>query len=185
MALSDSGSPLTAASLRLYWEILRLRKGAEDLPVSPSLLLATIGLVVAAGLLIVQLAPEPGSHSAAVLAIDTTVMLLWGRIVLQAVRRPERYLQTMTAIFGVQLVLQPLLAPIAWFYARYSADPNLGFIAVSLLMMIKLWALVAEIRIVRSATGWTTFPCVLAAICQEMVTLMIAIALFPDLLKQD
>jgi hypothetical protein len=181
--LSDSGSQLSVRSLRLYWDILRLRKGPEDLPVSLSLLVATVVLRIAAGLIIARLVPEPDAHSMALVCIDTGVVLLWGRVLLHAAGRPERYLQTLSAVFGCELVLQPLLAPAAWFYAVYGKEPNFGLLAVMVLFALELWALVAVVRVLRSATGWATFICVAVAISQELVTLMVAFALMPDLAR--
>jgi hypothetical protein len=111
------------------------------------------------------------------------VILLWGAALLQTVGRPERFLQTMTAVFGCQLVLQPLLAPAAWAMEYYNKDPGWSLPAALLFTALGVWGLIALARVLRSATGWSNFICALLVISQGLVTYLIAFALFPDLRK--
>jgi hypothetical protein len=183
--LSDSGSQLTLGNLRLYWDILRLRRGAEDLPVSLVLLAMTVAARVACGVLIAETSPQPETHASALVLIDSAVTLFWGWALLRVAGRPERFAQMMCAVFGVELVLQPLLAPAAWFYAVYAKDPTTGPLAMLALSALGIWALVAVVRVVRGATGWPAFACVALAIGQELITMLLAVMVFPDLLPRQ
>ena len=171
-------------TLRLYWDILRFRRGPEDLPVSLSLLFGTVAARLIIGVLVFENTPDAGEHNTALLLLDAAVLLLWGRMLLQIAGRPERYLQTMTAVFGCELVLQPLQAPATWFYGMHAADPNLGAVALLLVYAIGVWALIVFVRILRAATGWPVLGCVAAAFGQEMLTLLIGVMLFPDLIPK-
>lgn len=182
--MSDSGSNLNAANLRRYWDMLRFRGGPEHLPVSFALLAGTVVARVLLGVLISEALPQQDAHGTALVLIDAVVVLLWGALVLRLAGVPERYQQTLSAVFGVELVLQPLLAPAAWFYGTYSSDPSLGGVALLLVYALGVWALVALVRILRAATGWPILACVGMALFQEMVTMLVAILLFPDLLPQ-
>lgn len=182
--MSDSRSQFGLGTLRLYWDILRLRRGPEDLPVSAALLLATVVARVAVGLGLSAISPEPERHALALIVIDTFVLLFWGRALLHLARRPERYLQTMTAVFGCKLLLQVLLAPVSWFYVTYSKDPNLGAVAALLVAAFGVWALVVNVRILRSATDWPVLGCVGAAILPELLTTLVAVSMFPELMPK-
>jgi hypothetical protein len=192
--LSDSPTKSIAAALALFWDIACLRRGPEELPVSSAWLLATIvsqgvlGLAIAG--MLPPIPPKPGmqDHSLAWLAIDVTVALLWGRAILQAVGRPERFRQMMTAVFGVQLVLQPALVTAYWFAGYLEKSSGWILPAVLLATALSVWTLLALARVLRSATGWPMFPCAVLVIAQGMVTFLVAFAMFPDmaaLLKQD
>jgi hypothetical protein len=192
--LSDSPSKSIAAALALFWDIARFRRGPEDLPVSSAWLVATVvahavlGLVIAG--ILPPLPPRPGveDHSLAMLLIDVIVALLWGRAILQVVGRPERFRQMMTAVFGVQLVMQPALVTAYWLAGYLEKGSGLILPAGLLVTALSVWALLALARVLRSATGWPMFPCAVLVIAQNMVTFLVAFAMFPDmaaLLKQD
>lgn len=149
---------------------------------SSALLGYTVAARVALGILIALNVPKPDPHALPLQVIDAGVTLFWGWALLRMAGRPERYLQMMTAIFGCELVLQPLLAPVAWFYATYATHPSLGAVAMLLVMALGLWTLVAVVRILKSATGWPTAVCVVLAVGQELLTMLVAVAMFPDLL---
>ncbi len=124
---------------------------------------------------------QAADHSIALLLLDLVVLLLWGRVVLQAAGRAERFLQTMTAVFGCQFILQPLLAPAAWAVSFYGEDSAWSLPAALVFTALGVWGLVALTRVLRSATGWSSFLCVLLVISQGLVTYLMAFALFPDL----
>jgi hypothetical protein len=173
----------------LFWDIVRLRRGPEDLPASRTLLVVTIvtqallALAIAAALPPIPAQAQAADHSIALLLLDITVVLLWGWALLHVVGRVERFLQTMTAVFGCQLVLQPLLAPAAWAMEFYNKDPAWSMPAALLFTVLGVWGLIALARVLRSATGWSNFLCALLVISQGLVTYLIAFALFPDLRK--
>jgi hypothetical protein len=193
MILSDSPTKSVAATLSVFWDIARLRRGPQDLPVSRGWLLTTIighaALGLALGAMLPPLPSNAGAddHSLALLGLDVAVSLLWGWGILQVVGRSERFLQLMTAIFGVQLVLQPLLVPAFWAAGSIGKESSWAFPAEILAVALSVWALVAIARVLRAATDWPMFGCAVLVIAQGLVTYLIAFAMFPDmaeLLKQ-
>lgn len=184
--MSDPTFRSGTAILRLYWDILRLRRGPEDLPVSAQLLVATVAMRIGLGSLVNGLLAAPQDHATALMIIDCVVALAWGRVLLQVAKKPERYLQMVTAIFGCELLLQVLSGvALATFLAGQSSGSNgLTQLAALLASIVYIWILVAVIRIVRSATGWPVVGCIVAVIVQGAVTLAIALSIFPDLMEQ-
>jgi len=181
------------ATLALFRDLALLRRGPEELPVSWAWLVATIvaqallGIVITA--LLPPLPPTPGleDHSLALMALDVAVTLLWGWAILQAVGAPERFRQMMTAVFGIQLVLEPILSIAAWAMVYLEKNSAWAVGAQLLVTGLSMWGVVALARVLRSATGWPLFPCGVLVIAQTVVTYLIALAIFPDmaaLLKQ-
>jgi hypothetical protein len=191
--LSDSPIKSVSATLAVFRDIACLRRGPEELPVSWGWLLATIVAQAALGLVIASilppLPPTPGveDHSLAWLTLEVMVLLLWGRAILQVVGRPERFLQTMTAVFGVHLVLKPMLVTASW-AARYLEKNSGGATTAELVAIaLSMWTVVVLARVLRSATDWPVFACGVLVIAQGLVFYLIAIAIFPDfaeLMKQ-
>lgn len=168
--------------LRLYWDILRLKLGPQDLPVSKQLLVITALAQLGIALVLGATAGEPRAHSQALAVIDCFVVLVWGAVLLRVARRPERFLQTATAIFGCTLLLHLLISPLALLQLGQDASSGLSVLAAFVSYALGLWGLIAVARIVNAATGWSMLICILMTILQEVVTLLVAITLFPDIL---
>lgn len=191
--MSDSPTKSVASTLTLFWDIACLRRGPEELPASWPWLLATIVLQTVAGMVIGEILPAlpPRSgiedHGLALLAIELAVPLLWGAAILHLVGRPERFLQMMTAVFGFQLVIQPVIVPAIWATMYFGKQSAWLAPAQVLFLAMSVWVIVVQARIVRAATDWPVFAAVAAVIAQSLAASMIIFLLFPEmaeLLKQ-
>lgn len=175
--------------LRLFRDIAIFRRGPADLPVSGGWLLTSIVLLSVIALLIDAVLPplpiEQGleDHSVAILAIDAITYLLWGGLILKLASKPERFLQLMTGVFGIQLVMQPFLLPASWLYLYVGKESTWAFASQLLAMALGIWLLVALARALRAATEWPVFACVLLVMAQQIAARAIAFALFPDMLE--
>jgi hypothetical protein len=173
--------------LRQFVDITLLQRGPEDLPVSRAALVVTIAAGIAISLLTILWMPSPAGESGnpvVLLAIDTALMLLWTRLVLHLARKPERFLQTATGLFGIQLVLSPLIAVGRWVYLRGSPDPqNPEPMATLLLFLVGLWLLIASARVLKSATGWATFACILLLLARALLAFGVLSMLYPEAAK--
>ncbi|MEO8306739.1 MAG: hypothetical protein ABI616_01695 [Pseudomonadota bacterium] len=167
------------ATLGLFADIARLRRGPEDLPVSTTLLLLTAIAYAALDALLLSLAPGLPGNPVLLIAIDIGVTLAWYAMLLRIARKPERYLQTVTAVLGFQLVLAPVLIASGWLFLKYQADTTWQLPVAMVRLVIEVWALIVLSRILRSATGWPAFGCVALSIGQELVTLLLVSAAVP------
>ncbi len=177
--------------LRLYTQIAFLRRGPQDLPASALLLLLTIGGYLLINLLMNGLAPPPDAGSAAAraaegssrsfpaqLLLDTAFTLAWYVLLLRLVRRPERTLQTSTAVFGMQVILTPLLFLSSWLYLRFGEDPNLKIPTELFGIVVLLWTIAANSHIVRTALEWSGAASVALVILQFLAGLLLTRAIF-------
>jgi hypothetical protein len=187
--LSDSPTISFAATVALFRDIAIFRRGPADLPVSWGLLLLTIvaqaimGWVIGAILPPLPTQADAPDHSLALLLIDVVVVLLWGWVILQFAAKSERFVQTMTAVFGCQLVMQPLLAPAVWAVGFYGKESSWSLPMAALLSALSVWTLMVMGRVLRAATDWSMFPCLALVLGQGLLTYLVSVVLFPDLLK--
>lgn len=168
-----------SATLGLFADIARLRRGPEDLPASANLLLMTTVAYAVLDALLLSVAPGLPGNPALLIGIDIGVILAWYAMLLRIAQKPERYLQTVTAVLGFQLVLAPLLIASGWLFLKYQADTTWQLPVAMLRLAIEVWALIVLSRILRSATGWPMFGCVAMSIAQELITLMLVSAAVP------
>jgi hypothetical protein len=179
--LSEIPSSSLADIARVLVGIVRGKNGPQDLPATSAVLVVTVlaALVPDALLLALLPAPLPG-NPVVLLALGMVTTLIWYGLILKVARRPERFLQTLTAVFGVQLVLAPVLVFSGWFLVTYQADPTFKLPAALLRMAVEVWALIILARILRAATDWPTFACVALAIANELLAFVLISAFFPQ-----
>jgi len=173
--LSEVFSRQVSEALRVLTGIVRLQKGPEDLPFSAPLLFLLIAVSSALDAVTWAIVPLPEKSAAdasgvLLIGIGVAVTIIWYGGLLRLAGKPERFVQTLTAVFGFQIILAPALLFTAWFYFSYYQDPTWKFPAGLLRSAVEIWALVILARILRAATGWPMFSCVLLAIANELLS---------------
>jgi hypothetical protein len=148
---------LRALLVRLI-DIVLLRGGPEQLPASTGLLAFVVATNVAVSALVYSLIPNPPGNWQMQLVVGTVVSLLWFRVAFSLANKPERFLQTSTAIFGVTTLFIPALIPMIATLLPYIEKPDPLVsppAALSLLAaVLGIWLLIAQVRIVRAAFEW-------------------------------
>jgi hypothetical protein len=152
-------------------DIMFLRRGPEHFPPSRQLLalIAIVHVVVqslADKIFIAPLRPEPvpvvpGEIIAAVF------MMLWFRVALQLAGKPERFVQTMIAVFFISLLsvfLVPLVAVMLPFIIAAKDSPDAAAHAPTSVLLLAsvgvFWILAMLSRVVKSAFEWSWPPTV-------------------------
>ena len=177
--------------VRLYTQIALLRRGPQDLPASALLLTLTIIAYLGINLLMNGLAPPPASATKATeaqahsfpaqLLLDTAFTLAWYVGLLRLARRPERTLQTSTAVFGFQIVLTPLLFAASWLWLRFSPDQSWAVPAELFEIVVLVWIIAANSFIVKSALEWSGGASVALVILQLLASVLLSHAVFSSL----
>jgi hypothetical protein len=176
----NSPAPSTfVAGLQTCVGIIRFRKGPEDLPASIGLLAAALtGMVLSQFALLALPTEESHINPLVVMLLDLALWLSGVFVALRAAGHSARYVQTMTAIFGTQVVLAPVLFVIRWALLAYQEQPGISALAQLLFVVVVMWSLAVIVRILRSATGWPVFACVLLALSIAMFTGLAALTLY-------
>jgi hypothetical protein len=177
--------------VRLYTQIALLRRGPQDVPASVLLLALTIIAYLAINLLMNALAPLPESaarstqgesHSLpALLLLEIIFTLAWYVVLLRLARRPERTLQTSTAVFGFQFVLAPLVFAASWLWLRYSEDQTWAVPMELFWVVVGVWNIAASSFIVKSALEWSGGASIALVILQLLASRLLIRAVFSSL----
>jgi hypothetical protein len=164
--------------IRLFTQIALLRRGPQDVPASPLLLVLTVCGYLGVNLLLGAVLP-PEAHWQAKLLIDTLFTLIWYIALLQLLRRPERILQTATALFGFQAVLSPLIIASEWLVRRFSEDSSWQVPVNCLGLLLLVWVIAANSHVVKAALEWSATSSVALVILQTLVGGLLLVAMFP------
>jgi hypothetical protein len=178
--VSDTTPAGVSRVARLYTDIALFRRGPEDVPVSAALLAVTVLVYLLASLALSSVMPVVEENRVALIALDGGFGLAWYWVVLRLAGRPERFLQTSTAIFGYQTVLAPAFVTGTWLFLRYMKDPVWQLPVSLLLLVLAIWTLVVNSRILKAATGWPHVVCVVLVILQALTSRIIELGLFPE-----
>ncbi len=164
--------------IRLYTQIALLRRGPQDLPASPLLLVLTVAAYLGVNILVSSLLP-PDARWPEELAVDTLFTLLWYLLLLRLVGRPERTLQTTTAVFGFQAVLAPLLVGSEWLLRRFGDDTAWQVPINCAGLLLFVWLIAVSSHVVKAALEWSATSSVALVILQTLAGLLLQFALFP------
>jgi hypothetical protein len=168
--------------VKLFTQIALLRRGPQDLPASMLLLVLTVVAYLVVNLLLNALLPPANAadlHSyPAQLLVDTAFTLLWYVVLLRLAGRPERTLQTSTAVFGFQIVLAPLLFFSSWLWPRFAQDTTWGVPVALFAIVVGVWLIAANSYIVKAALEWSGTVSVVLVILQVLAGLLLQRQLF-------
>jgi hypothetical protein len=163
-------------------DIVLLRRGPEHLPVSPALLGWLVVLSIIGTGLMSLVTPVSMPMAVGQGIIEAAVALLWFRAAFAAAGKLERFLQTMTAMFAVEVLLRPIMIPLVGALAPFvlKADPNSPPPAALFLitMFICIWAVVVYVRIVSLAFEWPWFVAFLLLVGQFCALVLVLSLLF-------
>lgn len=162
--------------LELFAQLLLLRRGPQDLPGSGLLLLLTVIGYVIVNCVACSIFP-PADNWPVLLLIDVGFLLLWNACLLKLARRPERSLQTITAVFGYQLLLAPLLVPLGWLQRRFAGDPAWHGPLMFVGLGVVVWAITINSRIIHAALERSMTASVFLVIGQNITEELLQLAI--------
>lgn len=163
-------------------DIALLRRGPESLPASTALMAGAIALNLAVYALMMSMVPNAPPDWPLRLLVGTIVTLLSFDIAFRITRKRERFVQTITALFGVSALFLPALLPMSWALFPYveKNDPNVPppFALLIVTMVLAVWMFVVQVRIVRAAFEWPTFVAVAFMLGQTLAGAIVYVLLF-------
>jgi hypothetical protein len=172
-------SAALAALARLYIALAIWRRGPQDVPAVGILLPLTIGAYVLLSVLVGELLPlQPGLLLQ--LAADVAFILLWYWLLLAIAGRRERYLQTVTAIFGLQCVLAAPSIVSMWLVERFADDTLWRTPAYIAAYAVPLWTQVAVAYILRATLERGLGLCLILAFIELLAEVSAFVAIFPS-----
>jgi hypothetical protein len=164
--------------VRLFVQIALLRRGPQDLPASMLLLVMTVVGYSVVNVVVSSLLP-PGNAWSTQLLLDVLFTLAWYIAVLRLLGRPERTVQTITAVFGLQTVVSPLLIASEWLMRRFGQDSDWQLPVAAGGLVLVIWLIAALSHVVKAALEWSTAASVALVILQIAAAQMLLIAVLP------
>jgi hypothetical protein len=164
--------------IRLYAQIALLRRGPQDLPASPLLLALTVVAFLAVNFVASSVLP-PDNRWRESLLVATLFTLLWYVVLLRLAGRPERTLQTTSAVFGFQTVLAPLVIGCGWLIRRFGEGSPWQPAVICAGLLVFAWVIAANSYIVKVALEWSVSSSVVLVILETVVGWLLQLALLP------
>jgi hypothetical protein len=149
----------------LFAQIAVSRKGPQDLPASSLVLALTVLGYWLVGYVAGRVLP-PTVHWRLHLVIDIVFTLLWYALLLRSARRPERFVQTATAFFGVSSLLLPVWNVAIHYSLVLPKEHALYNPVVFCALAIAIWVIRAGSYILKAALELPFAACVLLMILQ-------------------
>jgi hypothetical protein len=154
--------------LRLFVEIALLRRGPQDLPASMFLLSLTVLGYVAVNAVARVLMPATEGPWLLQLAFELVFTLGWYAVLLRLVNRPERFLQTATAMFGYQTLLAPPIVAAIWLVQLFGKDSVWLLPVLVIALVLVIWLIAAGAHVLKAALEWS-MPASVAMIILQMI----------------
>jgi hypothetical protein len=167
-------------------DIVLLRRGPENLPASNTLLAAVVAIFIALNVLAIQVFIVSQVSTAPrawplMIIVAALLQLVWFRAAFGIVRKPERFVQTMIAVFATSTLFIPALALFSVLipYSKKGAaeaPPLLSFLFIA----VEVWMLMILSRIVRVAFEWPWLAAIVFVFAANFATAVILAVLFGD-----
>lgn len=133
---------MSFATVVPVFNVLRLRKGPQDLPAEPAVLVFWMGASVVSGLLVAG--PLYGAWTSIFLSfLDLALLYLFVLLLLGMRGLTWRWLQTYTALVGVSAVLGIGMALLLWLFPPDYAGHEVSGIGLLAYLFVILWLLTA------------------------------------------
>jgi len=145
-------------------DIILLRRGPEHLPASAPLLVVVVALNIVLSAIAAQMFPAPPhpevSATPVLQIIANTLITLAGfRLAFQVVKKTERFVQTMIAVFATLTMFMPAVVPLAAALSPYIEQKPDSLPAPTALILLTsfvvLWEMTVLAGIVRAAFEWS------------------------------
>lgn len=163
----------------LFTQIALSKRGPQDLPASPVLLAVTALAYFVVNVAVATVLPPIEGPWHLHVVIDVVFTLVWYAVLLRALGKPERFLQTATAMFGYQVVLAPLWIAAVYLSRRFTEDALLQFPAAIVGLAVAIWIIRAGSYILKAALELPMPGCVVLVILQILTGQLLLVALLP------
>ncbi|MDP2227855.1 MAG: hypothetical protein Q8J78_10325 [Moraxellaceae bacterium] len=170
----------------LFWDLCRLRRGPEEVPYSLPLLAVVVALDVALNLTgHVLAAPD-----ALMRGVQLTLMgLLLEMLVLASLLRfkglQERFVQSFTAIIGVDLLLSVLALSFTLLsLAVEPKSPVIGLVVIAQMLIVG-WNLALRGFIYHRALNIGLLQGIMLSLALFLLNIFLSVQLFPGLLQKN
>ncbi|MEY3465173.1 MAG: hypothetical protein EBR15_07210 [Gammaproteobacteria bacterium] len=164
--------------LKTLIDIVRLRASPADLPGAPHLMWVTFGIhLLLQVTLATQFLPVRDTLPAEAL-LSSGFTLFWFWFLLRMFGRSERFVQTMSALFGVSCLLAPFSVPLAAAVMPQAGQNVQPSPLLAVIIVVGFYVVYVNARILRAALERSMTQCVLLFLAGDLLGGLIVIGLF-------
>lgn len=170
----------------LFWQICLFRRGPADVPYAPVLpVLLAVALLVLSALLILML--DPGFLMAK-LAGTGVALTLWFALVMLILtfkKQQSRFVQTMTACLGSDLIISLMSIPVQLLSLKVSAQSAFGSLVWLAMLILIIWDILIKARIYSAAMNLSRLQGNFLAISLWFCLFLVSVAWLPQQAMQQ
>lgn len=171
--------------LILFIDLIRLRKGPQDLPASQGLLIITGFFLVVSAVLGDQFNSDFSDRLVFALSqIAILTVTVW--FVLALNQKAERALQTLTAFYGSSVIIQLFVWPFrTWLLSLSEETQQQATLPLLAVIALAVWSFVVMVHIYRNALDSSRGKAIMMSIITQMIVGMSMLTLFSSELQQN
>jgi hypothetical protein len=167
--------------LKLFIDIIILRRGPQDVPASRNLFI-TSGLLLVVVAVIADHLSDDIINSIVLAVTQVSILSITVWIILSLNKKPERALQTLTAIYGTSILIQLAVWPFrTWLLSMGEEAQKQLTIPLLAVVMLAIWAFIVMIHIYRNALDASLGKSIAVSILTQLVVSLSILSLFTDL----
>ena len=168
----------------LFIDLIRLRRGPQDLPASQNLLIITGFLLIVTAMLGDHMNDDlPGKLMFALTQVAILTATVW--IILALNQKSERALQTLTAFYGTSVLIQLAVWPFrSWLLSIGEDAQQQATIPLLAVIALAVWSFVVMVHIYRNALDASRGKAILISIVTQIIIGMSMLTLFANELQQ-
>ena len=171
--------------LILFIDLIRLRKGPQDLPASQGLLIITGFLLIVSAVLGDQF--NSGLSERLVFALTQVAILtvlVW--FILSLNHKAARAVQTLTAFYGSSVIIQLFVWPFrSWLLSLTEEAQQQATVPLLAVIALAVWSFVVMVHIYKNALDSSRGKAILMSIITQMIVGMSMLTLFSNELQQN
>ena len=169
----------------LFVDLIRLRRGPQDLPASQQLLIITGILLVVTAVLGDHINSDfVGRLVFALTQVAILTVTVW--IILSLNQKSERAVQTLTAFYGTSTLIQLVVWPFrTWMLALGEEAQEQASIPLFAVVLLAVWSFVVMVHIYRHALDISRGKAILISIITQLIVGMSMLTLFANQMQQE
>ncbi len=171
--------------LFLFVDLIRLRRGPQDLPTSQSLLFITVFLLIVTAMLADHMNKD--FTDKLIFALTQVAILsatVWGILAIN--KKSERIVQTLTAFYGTSVLIQLVVWPFrSWLLSMPDEAQKQGTIPLFAVVLIAIWSFVVMVYIYRNALNTSRGKAILMSVITQLIVGMVMLTLFANELQME
>ncbi|MEE8234055.1 MAG: hypothetical protein V3R41_05195 [Gammaproteobacteria bacterium] len=165
---------------KVFLDICLLRKGPQDLPKSSVLLYLCLTLYTVFDVLL-TLQARPFEDALLVSLVDVGFLLAVTFLILKQHHLLDRWIQTITALFGTGVILGIFIFPLVYGGAQNQYETWLQQIIILLFLIMIIWNIAVLAHIVRNAISTSLGIGIAIAILYIWMSSLLISMLFPEI----